>query len=39
VGSLYPTGEEFLKSVTGSGLDPAIYIKYLEDKYKALYKL
>ena len=39
VGSLYPSADELLQVVTGAPLDPAIYLRYLNAKYRALYKL
>ena len=39
VGSLHPTADELLVAVTGKPLDPAVFMRYLSSKYKALYKL
>eukprot|EP00897_Mesotaenium_endlicherianum_P006210 jgi/Mesen1/5617/ME000282S04772 len=39
VGSLYPTAEELVTRVTGSGLDTSCFLKYLSSKYTALYDL
>ena len=39
VGSLHPNGDELMKAVTGSQLNPAVFLKYLRTKYTALYKL
>ena len=39
VGSLYDNPDELMTAVTGKPLDPAIYVAYLEKKYKELYKL
>lgn len=39
VGSLYTSGDELLKAVTGAPLDPSIFLDYLREKYSALYKL
>ena len=39
VGSLHPNGDELMKAVTGSPLDPSVFLKYLRTKYTALYKL
>ncbi len=36
-GSLYSSPDELLENVTGKPLDPAVYVKYLEDKYNQLY--
>jgi carboxypeptidase Taq len=33
------TGEELLQAITGSGLDPAPLLRYLNEKYGALYDL
>eukprot|EP01035_Chromulina_nebulosa_P019725 gene19725-25653_t len=38
-GSLYASFDELLVSSTGRPLDPNIYIRYLENKYKKLYYL
>ena len=39
VGSLYSSGDELMQVVTGSPLDPNIFLAYLTHKYTALYKL
>eukprot|EP00195_Chlamydomonas_chlamydogama_P008941 CAMPEP_0202902440 /NCGR_PEP_ID=MMETSP1392-20130828/16855_1 /ASSEMBLY_ACC=CAM_ASM_000868 /TAXON_ID=225041 /ORGANISM="Chlamydomonas chlamydogama, Strain SAG 11-48b" /LENGTH=516 /DNA_ID=CAMNT_0049589201 /DNA_START=125 /DNA_END=1675 /DNA_ORIENTATION=+ len=39
VGSLYNSGDELMQVVTGSKLDPQIFLNYLKEKYTALYKL
>ncbi len=39
VGSLYASPDELLTAVTGKPLDPEIYVRYLENKYKELYNL
>lgn len=39
VGSLYANGDELMMAVTGKPLDPKIYLKYLRDKYTAIYRL
>ncbi len=39
VGSLYPSGDELMEAITGSKLDPSVFLKYLKDKYQALYRL
>lgn len=39
VGSLYASPDELLTVVTNKPLDPLVYVKYLENKYKAIYKL
>ncbi|MBU0963234.1 MAG: carboxypeptidase M32 [Nanoarchaeota archaeon] len=36
-GALYKS-DELIKKICGSGLDPEAYIKYLNDKYKEIYK-
>jgi carboxypeptidase Taq len=33
------TGDEILRDITGGGLDPAPLLRYLNDKYGALYDL
>lgn len=38
-GSLHPSGDALMVAATGSPLDPSIFLKYLTDKYSALYKL
>jgi len=32
VGSLYPSGDELMKAVTGSELDPGVFLTYLRRK-------
>lgn len=39
VGSLYPTADDLLAAVTGKPLDPQVFLRYLEDKYRELYQL
>lgn len=39
VGSLYPTADDLLEAVTGKPLDPQVFVKYIEAKYRALYQL
>lgn len=39
IGSLHPSGDDLMRAATGSPLDPSIFLKYLTDKYTALYKL
>lgn len=39
VGSLYPSPDELLISVTGKPLDPSIYVDYISKKYTELYSL
>lgn len=39
VGSLYPTADELIAKVTGKPLDPACFLRYLSQKYSALYDL
>uniref|UniRef100_A0A7S0WIZ3 Carboxypeptidase n=1 Tax=Pyramimonas obovata TaxID=1411642 RepID=A0A7S0WIZ3_9CHLO len=38
-GSLYPSGDLLMEQVTGAPLNPSIFLKYLNDKYRPLYKL
>jgi hypothetical protein len=38
-GSLYASGDELMVAVTGSPLDPSIFLGYLREKYTELYKL
>ena len=38
-GSLHPSGDELLAAVTGSPLQPQVYIKSLTAKYTDLYNL
>lgn len=37
--SLHPTADDLMVAVTGSPLDPQIFLTYIKDKYSALYKL
>eukprot|EP00891_Asterochloris_glomerata_P006465 jgi/Astpho2/6465/Aster-06934 len=37
-GSFHANGEELMKAVTGSPLNPEVFLKYLRQKYSALYK-
>eukprot|EP00887_Chlorella_sp_A99_P004883 scaffold4.g4883.t1 len=39
VGSLYPSGDELMVSVTGAPLDPSFFLTYLRDKYSEIYRL
>jgi carboxypeptidase Taq len=39
VGSVYPSADELCLAVTGSRLDPSVYVAFLEKKYKTLYGL
>jgi carboxypeptidase Taq len=39
LGSLPANGDELMTAVTGSPLDVSIFVKYLNDKYSALYGL
>mmetsp|Transcript_14162 Transcript_14162/g.36692 ORF Transcript_14162/g.36692 Transcript_14162/m.36692 type:complete len:567 (+) Transcript_14162:1-1701(+) len=39
VGSLYATGDDLLKAVTGSKLDPQVYLNHLTSKYSVAYGL
>ncbi|GLC44578.1 hypothetical protein PLESTM_001617300 [Pleodorina starrii] len=39
LGSLHNSGDELMAAVTGSPLDPAVFLTYLRDKYTHLYKL
>ena len=39
LGSLHPSGDALMAAVTGSELDPSIFLSYLRDKYTPLYKL
>lgn len=39
VGSLYPSGDELMKEVTGAPLDPSVFLKYIKTKYTSLYNL
>ena len=36
LGSLHPSADELCEAVTGSKLDPAVFVRYLERKYRAL---
>jgi carboxypeptidase Taq len=38
-GSLIPNGDLLTKEVTGSPLDPAVFLDHLYEKYGKLYKL
>ena len=37
-GSFHANGEELMKAVTGSPLNPEVFLTYLRQKYSALYK-
>ena len=37
VGSVFPSADELCVAVTGSRLDPSVYVAFLEKKYKTLY--
>lgn len=39
VGSLHPSGDELMKTISGSPLDPQVFLAYLRTKYTQLYKL
>ncbi len=39
LGSLHASGDELMEAVTGSPLDPSIFLGYLRDKFTELYKL
>ena len=39
VGSVFPSADELCVAVTGSRLDPSVYVAFLEKKYKTLYGL
>ena len=39
VGSVFPSADELCAAVTGSRLDPSVYVSFLEKKYKTLYGL
>uniref|UniRef100_A0A7S1WYZ1 Carboxypeptidase n=1 Tax=Tetraselmis chuii TaxID=63592 RepID=A0A7S1WYZ1_9CHLO len=39
VGSLHATGDELMRAVTGSKLDPQVYLNHLTSKYSVAYKL
>jgi carboxypeptidase Taq len=39
LGSLHPKADDLLLAVTGKALDPNEFLKYLEAKYRAIYKL
>ena len=39
VGSTYASPDDLLRAVTGDGIDPAPFLKYLTAKYGALYGL
>ena len=38
-GSLYGSGDELMSHVTGSVLQPSLFLAYLKDKYSQLYQL
>jgi len=38
-GSLYPSGDELCRAVTGEPLNPKYFLSYLQEKYNELYKL
>ena len=38
-GSLHPSGDDLMRAATGSPVDPCVFLKYLTDKYSALYQL
>lgn len=39
VGSLHTSGDELMRAVTGSILDPEVFLVYIRSKYTALYSL
>ena len=39
VGSLHPSPDELLMTICGEGVSPQPFLKYLRDKYSALYEL
>lgn len=39
VGSLHPTADDLLEAVTGSRLDPQVFLRYLKEKYSELYRV
>ena len=39
LGSVPPTGDDLMVAVTGEPLNVSIYLDYLRNKYRALYKL
>ena len=39
IGSLYDSPDKLLTVVTGKPLDPAVYIQYIQGKYRTLYAL
>jgi Zn-dependent M32 family carboxypeptidase len=39
LGSLYPSADDLLEVVTGRALDPDVFLRYLEDKYRDIYRL
>lgn len=39
LGSLHPSGDELMTAVTGSPLQPQVFLSYLRAKYSKLYKL
>jgi len=38
LGSLHPSADELCEAVTGSKLDPEVFVRYLDRKYRALYE-
>ena len=38
-GSLYDKPDDLMKEVTGSPLDPTVFVNYLNKKYSDIYKL
>lgn len=38
-GSLHPSGDDLMRAATGSPLDPSVFLRYLTDKFTALYQL
>jgi carboxypeptidase Taq len=38
-GSLHPSGDDLMKSVTGHPLQPQVFLSYLQKKYSKMYKL
>jgi len=38
-GSLHPSGDDLMQSVTGHTLQPRVFLAYLRAKYSKLYKL
>ena len=39
LGSFPVSGDDLMQTVTGSKLDPSVYLGYLEDKYTDIYNL